>query len=65
MQSEQPFHVFSAEDVRTALSMAEAVEAMKGAFPELHAGVANQDLSAAHVVLERGTTLGLGSCVSL
>lgn len=28
-------------------------------------GVANQDLSAAHVVLARGTTLGLGSAVSL
>lgn len=29
---QQPFHVFSAEDVRTALPMAEAVKAMKNAF---------------------------------
>lgn len=35
---EQPFHVFSASDVRTALPMDKAVEAMKGAFKELSTG---------------------------
>ncbi len=37
-QIAQPFHVFSASDVRTALPMPEAVKAMKAAFLELHAG---------------------------
>jgi len=35
---EQPFHVFSASDVRTALPMAKAVEAMKAAFQEQSTG---------------------------
>ena len=38
MDSEQPFYVFSASDVRTALPMDRAVEAMKAAFRELSAG---------------------------
>ena len=38
------FRVFSADDVRSALPMAEAVEAMKGAFRELSAGEATVPL---------------------
>jgi len=35
---QQPFHVFSASDVRTALPMPEAVDAMRGALRELSTG---------------------------
>lgn len=38
MDLEQPFHVFSAADVRAALPMDKAVAAMKSAFRELSAG---------------------------
>lgn len=38
LELQQPFHVFSAEDVRTALPMDEAVKAMKAAFRELSTG---------------------------
>jgi alanine dehydrogenase len=35
---EQPFHVFSASDVRTALPMDRAIEAMRGAMKEISTG---------------------------
>jgi alanine dehydrogenase len=38
VDSEQPFYVFAADDVRMALPMDRAVEAMKGAFMELSGG---------------------------
>jgi ornithine cyclodeaminase/alanine dehydrogenase-like protein (mu-crystallin family) len=38
MGFEQPFHVFSASDVREALPMPQAIQAMKAAFQELSTG---------------------------
>jgi len=49
---EQPFHVFSASDVRTALPMQEAVEAMKTAYQELSAGGVTVPLRT-HMALEQ------------
>ncbi len=52
VEFEQPFHVFSAADVRTALPMDEAVKAMRQAYQELSTGQVNVPMRT-HMSLEQ------------
>lgn len=62
--SEQPFRVFSAADVRKALPMVEAVEAMKAAFRELSAGEVTVPMRTHISLPEHRADVLLMSCYS-
>jgi len=62
--SEQPFRVFSASDVRKALPMDEAVAAMKAAFRELSSGKVNVPLRTHIVLPEHNADVLVMSCYS-
>jgi ornithine cyclodeaminase/alanine dehydrogenase-like protein (mu-crystallin family) len=61
---EQAFRVFSASDVRQALPMATAVEAMKGALRDLSAGKAHAPLRTHIPLPEHGADALVMSCYS-
>ncbi len=61
---EHPFHVFSASDVRTALPMDKAVEAMKAAFKELSTGAVTVPLRTHMAIPEHDADVLVMSCYS-
>lgn len=61
---EQPFHVFSASDVRMALPMDMAIEAMKGAFRELSHGEVQVPFRTHINLKEHGADALIMSCYS-
>jgi ornithine cyclodeaminase/alanine dehydrogenase-like protein (mu-crystallin family) len=61
---EHPFHVFSASDVRTALPMDKAVEAMKAAFRELSTGEVTVPLRTHMHMEEHDADVLVMSCYS-
>jgi ornithine cyclodeaminase/alanine dehydrogenase-like protein (mu-crystallin family) len=64
IDSEQRFRVFSAADVRAALPMDKAVEAMKGAFRELSTGEVTVPLRTHMVLPEHQADVLVMSCYS-